>query len=224
MGTSVLIVEDEPEFLRRFSDAVMAEPALELAGAVSTVASARALIDGVAPHVVLTDLGLPDGHGIEVIRHAIARNPQCDVLVVTMFGDDGNVIDSIAAGATGYLMKDALPEHIATSILEVRAGGSPISPAIARRVLQRFRVTPAATATGHAPAPGPASQQQQTPLSLRETEILRLVAKGLSFKDVGEILAISPHTVVTHVKRVYQKLAVHSRGEAVYEANQLGLL
>ncbi|WP_395055370.1 response regulator [Polaromonas sp.] len=224
MGTSVLIVEDEPEFLRRFSDAVMAEPALELAGAVSTVAAARALIDGVAPHVVLTDLGLPDGHGIEVIRHAIARNPQCDVLVVTMFGDDGNVIDSIAAGATGYLMKDALPEHIATSILEVRAGGSPISPAIARRVLQRFRVAPPATATGHAAAPGPASQQQQTPLSLRETEILRLVAKGLSFRDVGEILAISPHTVVTHVKRVYQKLAVHSRGEAVYEANQLGLL
>ncbi|MBA3594455.1 MAG: response regulator transcription factor [Pseudomonadota bacterium] len=225
MGTSVLIVEDEPEFLRRFSDAVMAEPALQLAGAVSTVAAARALIDGVAPQVVLTDLGLPDGHGIEVIRHAMARNPQCDVLVVTMFGDDGNVIDSIAAGATGYLMKDALPEHIATSILEVRAGGSPISPAIARRVLQRFRVSPAAAgATVQAPASGPASPQQQTPLSLRETEILRLVAKGLSFKDVGEILAISPHTVVTHVKRVYQKLAVHSRGEAVYEANQLGLL
>ncbi len=221
MATSVLIVEDEPEFLRRFSDAVLIEPALRLAGAVSTVAAAIALIDAMAPDVVLTDLGLPDGHGVEVIRHALARQPQCDVLVVTMFGDDGNVLDSIAAGATGYLMKDALPEHIASSILEVRAGGSPISPAIARRVLQRFRIASATPTAASAPAQAQASA---SPLSQRETEILRLVAKGLSFKDVGDVLEISPHTVVTHVKRVYQKLAVHSRGEAVYEANQLGLL
>lgn len=166
MSINVLIVEDEPAFLRRFSEAVRAEPSLSLCGAVTTVAAARALIDANPPDVVLTDLGLPDGHGVEVIRHALARAPGCDVMVVTMFGDDGNVIDSSAAGATGYLMKDALPEHIVASILEVRAGGSPISPAIARRVLQRFRV-------GASGVP---------PLSDRETEILRLVAKGLSFR------------------------------------------
>ncbi len=205
MSLNVLIVEDEPAFLRRF------------AGAVSTLAAAHAVIDVTPLDVVLTDLGLPDGHGVDVIRHALARHPRCDVLVVTMFGDDGNVIDSLAAGATGYLMKDSMPAHIASSILEVHAGGSPISPAIARRVLQRFRLAPA-------PPPAQATVPPPSPLSQRETEILRLVAKGLSFKDVGEILSISPHTVVTHVKRVYQKLAVHSRGEAVYEANQLGLL
>jgi len=220
MSVNVLIVEDEPEFLRRFSVAVLADPALNLCGAVSTVAAARALIDATCPDVVLTDLGLPDGNGVEVIRHAVARHPQCDVLVVTMFGDDGNVIDCIAAGATGYLMKDALPEHIVAAIMEVRSGGSPISPSIARRVLQRFRVatTPAPAAT-----PQPAGDAA-SPLSEREAEVLRLVAKGLSFKEVGDVLAISPHTVITHVKRVYRKLAVHSRGEAVYEANQLGLL
>ena len=230
MSVKVVIVEDEPEFLRRFSDAVLAEPALCLSGAVSTVAAACALIDEVGPDVVLADLGLPDGHGVDVIRRAIARRPNCDVLVVTMFGDDGNVIDSLAAGATGYLMKDALPEHITTAILQVRDGGSPISPAIARRVLQRFRVSAIVPATATATAPQPvagtpaAADAEASPLSQRETEILRLVAKGLSFKDVGHILNISSHTVVTHVKRVYQKLAVHSRGEAVYEANQLGLL
>ncbi len=215
MSVNVLIVEDEPEFLRRFS--------LLLYGAVSTVMAARALIDAMPPDVVLTDLGLPDGNGVDVIRHALARNPECDVLVVTMFGDDGNVIDSIAAGATGYLMKDAMPEDIATSILEVRAGGSPISPAIARRVLQRFRMatSDALGAPGH---PVAASAPIESPLSLREAEILRLVSKGLSFKDISEVLALSPHTIVTHVKRVYKKLAVHSRSEAVYEANQLGFL
>ncbi len=222
MSIKVLIVEDEPHFLRRFSEAVRAEPSFSLCGAVGTVASALDVIDACAPDVVLTDLGLPDGHGVEVIRHALQRRPQCDVMVVTMFGDDGNIIDCIVAGATGYLLKDALLEHISACILQVRAGGSPISPAIARRVLQRFRVDAE-------PRPGPvklprSDAAQYEALSARETEILRLVAKGLSFKEVGEVLSISSHTVITHVKRVYSKLAVHSRGEAVYEAGQLGLL
>jgi DNA-binding NarL/FixJ family response regulator len=171
---------------------------------------------------VLVDLGLPDGNGVDVIRHAIAGNPARDVIVVTMFGDDGNVIDSIRAGATGYLLKDALPKDIASSILQVRAGESPISPAIARRVLQSFRVTNNAVRGENLPRIE--TLHASSPLSERETEILRLVAKGLNFKEVGSILAISPNTVVTHVKRTYQKLAVHSRGEAVYEANQMGLL
>lgn len=219
MKTTVLIVEDEPEFLRRFSDAVLADPDLVLAGAVTTVAAARAMIDVAAPDVVMTDLGLPDGRGTEVIRYAKHRHPEGDVLVVTMFGDDASITDCIAAGATGYLLKDAQSQQIPQAILQVRAGGSPISPAIARRVLHRMRqgALPVAALPGESAALAPA-------LSDRETEILQLVAKGLSFKDVGEVLGISPHTVTTHVKKIYQKLAVHSRGEAVYEAGQLGLL
>ncbi|HXE48295.1 MAG TPA: response regulator transcription factor, partial [Ramlibacter sp.] len=140
MTIRVLVVEDEPGFLKRFCDAVAAEPALELCGSATTVAEACALLDTVSPDVVLADLHLPDGNGIQVIRHAMAGHLNRDVIVVTMFGDDANVIDCIRAGATGYLLKDALPKDIATSILQVHAGGSPISPAIARRVLQNFRL------------------------------------------------------------------------------------
>jgi DNA-binding NarL/FixJ family response regulator len=131
--------------------------------------------------------------------------------VVTVFGDDQHVIDAIAAGATGYLLKDSPAGELARCIRELRAGGAPISPSIARRLLARLR----------APADKPAAA---SPLSEREAQILQLVAKGLSFADVAAALGISAHTVVAHVKKIYQKLAVHSRGEAVFEATQLGLL
>jgi DNA-binding NarL/FixJ family response regulator len=224
MATSVLIVEDEPEFLQRFAEAVQADPGLQLLGAVATGRAGLALLDAQPPDVMLVDLGLPDIGGIELIRHAARQHPGCDVLVVTMFGDDEHVIGSIEAGATGYLLKDAKAPRIAQAIHEVREGGSPISPSIARRVLTRFRVAPVAPAASAAPTtPAPAATEP-SPLTERETEILRLVAKGLSFETVSELLAISPHTVVTHVKKIYRKLAVNSRGEAVYEAGQMGLL
>ena len=217
MSTSVLIVEDEPEFLRRFADAVTADPGLNLLGAVSNGRAGLAMLDTQAPDVMLVDLGLPDLNGVELIRHAAQHHPSCDVLVVTMFGDDQHVLSSIEAGATGYLLKDAGGDRIAAAIHELCAGGSPISPSIARRVLARFRI-------GAAPAPPSPAKGEASPLSARETEILRLIAKGFGFDSVGELLGISPHTVVTHVKKIYRKLAVHSRGEAVYEAGQLGLL
>jgi DNA-binding NarL/FixJ family response regulator len=213
----VLIVEDDPEFLRRFADAVLADPDLHLQGAVSTGGAALALLALQAPDVLLVDLGLPDIDGVELIRQAVRRCPQCDVIVITMFGDDGHVLPSLEAGATGYLLKDAARAGIAASIHEVRSGGSPISPSIARRVLARFRMPAAAP-------PAAPQTPEPSPLSERETEILRLVAKGLSFDSIGEVLVISPHTVVAHVKKIYRKLAVHSRGEAVYEAGQMGLL
>lgn len=250
MATRVLIVEDEPEFLRRFSESVMADPRLQLVGAVSTGRAALALLDAEPPDVILVDLGLPDINGTEVIRHATQRHPGCDCIVVTLFADDAHVMASLEAGATGYLLKDASNERVIAAIQEVLEGGAPISPSIARRVLARFRqgaaapaaaaapalgggasapgaagATPAAVASGTpaaAPAASPAAAP--SPLSERETQILQLVAKGFSFDTVGEVLSISPHTVVTHVKKIYRKLAVHSRGEAVYEAGQMGLL
>lgn len=226
MSTSVLIVEDEPEFLQRFTEAVLGDPELSLVAGVTTGRAGLAMLDAQPPDVMLVDLGLPDISGIELIRHAAKHLPNCDVLVVTMFADDVHVLGSIEAGATGYLLKDAQATRIASAIHEVRAGGSPISPSIARKVLAAFRVAPQSAAPAPAAvapvaAPAPA---EPSPLSERETEILRLVAKGFSFDAVGEVLAISPHTVVTHVKNIYRKLAVHSRGEAVYEAGQMGLL
>ena len=218
MAINVLIVEDEPEFLRRFADAVTGDAGLRLLGAVSTGRAGLAMLDAQPPDVMLVDLGLPDIDGVVLIRHAASHHPGCDVLVVTMFGDDQHVLSSIEAGATGYLLKDAMGQRIAAAIHEIHAGGSPISPGIARRVLARFRIAPVA------PPLAAAEPVVASPLSPRETEILRLVAKGLDFDTVGELLGISSHTVVTHVKNIYRKLAVHSRGEAVYEAGQMGLL
>jgi DNA-binding NarL/FixJ family response regulator len=213
----VLIVEDEPEFMLRFSNAVLADPALNLVATVSTGRAGQAMLDAERPNVMLIDLGLPDMSGVEVIRYAAAHHPQCDVLVVTLFEDDQHVLASMEAGATGYLLKDAGAGFIAARIHELHAGGSPISPGIARRVLARFRVAAA-------PAPHTNAASAVSPLTERETELLRLIAKGLSFDDIGQAMRISPHTVVAHIKKIYRKLAVHSRGEAVYEAGQLGLL
>lgn len=221
MPVSVLIVEDEPEFMRRFTNAVLSDPGLTLAGSAGTGRAAMAMVDAQPPDVVLVDLGLPDINGVEVIRHAVQRQTPCDVLVITMFDDDQHVLDSIEAGAAGYLLKDAVPETIVASIRDLREGGSPISPGIARRILDRFRLALAPAKPAGATLPGRAAA---SPLTERETELLRLTAKGLSFDTISEVMGISPHTVVAHVRKIYRKLAVHSRGEAVYEATQLGLL
>lgn len=223
MSIGVLIVEDEPEFLRRFTKAVQSDADLHLLAAACDGATAMAALDASAPDVMLVDLGLPDIDGVQLIRHAVELHPGLDVLVVTVFGDDQHVLASIEAGATGYLLKDTRTERIVASIREIRAGGSPISPTIARKVLNRFRTQPAAAAAA-AHADAAAAPGDPSPLSARETDILRLVSKGLSCAEVGEHLSISTHTVVTHVKNIYRKLAVHSRAEAVFEASQMGLL
>lgn len=213
MSVRVMIVEDEPELRRNFEAAVVADATLQLLAAVGTLAAARAQLRMQVPDVLLVDLGLPDGSGIELIREVARQHPQTDCLVVTMFGDDSHVLASIEAGASGYLLKDASAARIVAGIHEARAGGAPLTPSIARRILSRLRPT------GAAGEPPPAS-----PLTAREIDVLQLVAKGLSFEEVGATLHLSTHTIVSHVKNIYRKLAVHSRGEAVFEARQLGLI
>lgn len=211
-----MLVEDDPAFLARFCAIVAATPELRLLGAVGDLASARQLLAGTPPDVLLTDLGLPDGSGIELIRETAARHPATDIMVITVFGDEEHVVESIKAGATGYVLKDSLPDEFVGLIRELRAGGSPISPLIARKLLRTFRAA--------APPPTAANAAAEVGLTPREAEVLRLVAKGFAFAEVARLLEMSPHTVTAHVKKVYQKLAVHSRGEAVYEATRMGLL
>jgi len=210
-----MIVEDEPAFLNRFCQIVASDPELELFAAVRDGASARDLLARAAPDVLLVDLGLPDISGIEIIRETARRYPDTDTMVVSVFGDEEHVLASIEAGATGYLLKDSLPQELTDSIKELRAGGSPISPIIARQLLKKLR-GPFDTA--------PASAKDHAGLAARESEILCLIAKGFSFGEIAQLLQISPHTVTTYVKKIYQKLAVHSRGEAVYEASKMGLI
>jgi len=218
--TTVTVVEDDAALLARFCSIVAQSPELSLLAAAGDIASARQALQGGAPDVLLTDLGLPDGSGIDLIRETSARHPATDIMVVTVFGDERHVVDSIAAGATGYILKDTPPEEFVGLILQLRAGGSPISPAIARQLLRRMR-------SAEAPAPDttPAGAHGAARLlSARESEVLGLIAKGFNFAEIARLLAVSPHTITAHVKKIYQKLAVHSRGEAVYEATRMGLL
>ncbi|HSS26731.1 MAG TPA: response regulator transcription factor [Usitatibacter sp.] len=212
---TVMVVEDDPAFLKRFCGIIASDPDLELFAAVPDCASARQALHNAAPDVLLTDLGLPDGSGIDIIREASRRFPATDTVVITVFGDEQHVIAAIEAGATGYILKDSIPEQFVGLIKELRAGGSPISPVIARQLLKRFKSPPEA---------GGARAAEDAGLSARESEVLSLIAKGFSFAEIARLLGVSKHTVTTHVKKIYQKLAVHSRGEAVYEAGKMGLI
>jgi DNA-binding NarL/FixJ family response regulator len=209
---TVLLVEDDPICRERLAESVGQQPELVLVGTPSTCREARQLLVQHVPEVLLVDLGLPDGDGISLIREARALSGDTLSMVVTVFGDETTVIRAIEAGARGYLLKDSHPTEVGSSILQLLQGGAPISPAIANHLLRRFQEPPRTSG-------------QPTPiLSDRETEVLRLVAKGFTFGEIAKLLSISPHTVTTHVRRMYGKLEVRSRSEAVYEAVHLGLI
>ena len=214
-GSTVLIVEDDDPTRMRLARAVASRPDLRVCAAVGTVADARAVLDREAPAVLLTDLDLPDGNGIELIRAARSAGRGTQSMVITVFGDEQHVVAAIEAGALGYLLKDASADSIGRAILEMLDGGSPMSPPVARYLLQRF----ARTAEPVAPPASGASE-----LSAREREVLTFIVKGFSYAEIARLLELSTHTVATHVRRIYGKLAVHSRGEAVYEALATGLV
>lgn len=230
----VLIVEDDAPMRAFFAACVRGNTQLALAASLGSAAQAHAWLDrcdAPALDVLLVDLGLPDGSGLDVIRHACRVHPQCEPLVISMFGDEDNVLASIEAGALGYVHKDAAPEDIADTILEMKAGGSPISPLIARRVLARFQGSQGRGACGgEAPLPPTAPPLRTSrpvdhvELTQREQEVLEFIARGFSYAEIAQRRSVSVHTVQTHVKNLYGKLAVHSKNEAVFKAGRLGLL
>ena len=214
---------------------------LQLAASVGTVAEALAWLDDDANmvDVLLTDLGLPDGSGLEVIRHATRLHPRCEPLVISLFGDEDNVLASIEAGALGYIHKDSAPDDIAQTILEMKAGASPISPMIARKVLAKYassrpgRWRRPTRRPPRSQAPVPVAVDPERPrnrrasrrlLSPREHEVLMLISRGFSYAEIARLQTVSVHTVQTHIKNLYSKLSVHSKNEAVFEASRLGLL
>ncbi len=217
----VLIVEDDASFRDRYGAILAKDPSFEVAASVGTAAQGVAMLDACKPDILLVDLGLPDFSGIEVIRHANRIHPSCECMVVTVFGDEEHVLASIEAGASGYLLKDASEESFLSGIRELMIGGSPISPIIARRLLKRFH---AESVVAIVPSSNPVTVDNDVSLSEREREILLLASKGYNYPEMGKLMGISPHTVTSHVKKIYRKLAVHSRGEAVFEANRMGLI
>ncbi|MBK4733775.1 response regulator [Noviherbaspirillum pedocola] len=210
----VLIVEDDAITRSMLAAAIATEPHLKLVAALGSVKEAQDWLATGRADMLLTDIGLPDGSGIGVIRTCLQRNPDCDVMVITMSSDEESVLACIEAGAAEYVLKGTGGIDIVRSLMELHAGGSPISPVVARKVLARLR-------SGKS---GPAMVPQTPALTRRESDILCLIARGDSYDAMARELCVSVSTVQTHVKNLYGKLSVHSRGEAVFEANRRGLL
>jgi DNA-binding NarL/FixJ family response regulator len=211
---TVLLVEDDAPTLWRLQNA-LTKAGFEVTAA-ATLAEARAcLTDRGGPKVLLTDLQLPDGHGVELIRETRQRFPETEIMVISNLGDEESVITAITVGATGYLLKDAFPTDIAATVRDLVAGHSPISASIARFIVRRTQ--------SHAePPPGPPLDTVK--LTPREIDILWGIAKGFSYAEIAGHLGLSRQTVPGHIKNIYRKLEVHTRGEAVFEALQQGLI
>ena len=214
----VLVVEDEPLLQQRLRRVLLqlgyAEDALVFA---ATLAQARALLAAQPVALALVDLHLPDGNGRDLIEQMRADDPGLGILVVSAWSSEEAILGALRAGATGYVLKERDDIEVSLSIRSVLRGGAPIDPFIARRILE---LLPMPTAVASAVEPGDQSQA----LTEREQQILRLVADGLSNREIADQLFLSRYTVESHVKRIYRKLAVSSRVGAVREARTRGVL
>jgi len=214
----VALVEDDVNFQNALIDAIGAAPDMTLQSVAGTRALGLQALDQIQADVLLVDLGLPDGSGIDVIRAAHTKWPGCNIMVSTTFGDELHVMQSLEAGASGYLLKDSAPERMVFEIRSLYSGGSPISPLIARQILMRFRQDDKSAAAPLEPASG------KPALSAREQEVLEYITKGFTSDEIAVIMSVSRHTVLTYVRRIYAKLEVNSKAEAIYEARNQGLL
>lgn len=227
---TVAMVEDDARMRERFANVIGAAPTLRFAFAASTASELLAWFAENVVDVLLVDLGLPDRSGFEVIRRCCRMQPACAVMVITMFGDEANKLKAFEAGARGYLLKDGTQADLAAHVQSLHAGGSPMSPIIARQLLARWQADAPARWQANAPAraatvpPPLAKADLPEALSRRESQVLDLIARGFTYPEIALQMAISLTTVQTHVRNIYGKLGVHSKTEAVYEARQFGLL
>lgn len=223
----VLLIDDDEQIQESLKQAIDTDPALQLMGQCYSMAQALLALDKFKPDVALIDLGLPDGNGLDLIKYIHLQVPDCESMVLTVLADESHVIACIEAGATGYLTKDTRTTEIVERLKQLKAGGSPISPLIARRLLNRFRGVFTSEALG-ATAKGTPLEKPETieftPLSEREQEVLEMVAKGFMQAEIASMMGVSINTVSTYVKRIYKKLAVNSRTSAVHRASELGLI
>lgn len=212
---TILIVEDSEATRKRLEDAIRDGGQFELSGSVSTYTEALAFIRDSAPDILLTDLDLPDGNGVDLIKliNLPAVKTQL-AIVITVFGDGYHVIEALKAGASGYLLKDDDFMDINEAISQMVEGGAPISPSIARYLLNELSMSES-------------PQEDKSPASIlspREKEVLLLVSKGYTSKEIAKMLDLSYYTVREYVSNVYKKLSVKNKMQAVSEATLLGII
>jgi DNA-binding NarL/FixJ family response regulator len=208
-----LLIEDQPTTRDWMLDVVgRAFENIEIVTA-GTVKAAHAWLDTNVDGLwlAIVDLGLPDGSGIDIVKRLQAEHPEIMCVVATIYDDDAHLFEAIAAGARGYVLKDEEAELLIGYLQRIERGEPPLSPSIALRMLAHFRAPPAAKPSDDAG------------LSPRETEVLTLLARGLTVAEAARRLSLQPQTVASYVKVIYQKLCVSSRAEATREAIRRGL-
>ncbi len=221
----VFVVEDQTKILKNQLKLLEGHPELSIVGTALSGETGLEEVRRLKPDVLLLDLGLPRMSGIDVTRVVKAEMPQIEILIFTIFDEEDKVLEAVKAGASGYLLKGTPADKMVEAIKEVHQGGTVIQPSLARRLLKHFRVGEAP------PAPGPTSSQppgREEPegkkLSARETEILQLIAKGVSNSEAAGMLTLSKATIRTHLEHIYRKLEVTNRVEAVTEGLRKGLI
>lgn len=202
MSIRLSIVEDDEPTRRLLADVVRSAPDLELLSDYGETSQALELLPRDKPDVVLMDINLTGSTGVECVRHLKPLMPGTQFLMFTVYEDSDHIFAALAAGATGYLLKDASRADLLAAIQQIAAGGSPMSSSIARRVVSSFAEVPKS-------APG------VDELSPREQSVLLLLTKGYLYKEIAEQLGISGPTVNTYIRRIYEKLQVHSRSQAI---------
>lgn len=207
----VFIIEDQRDIREGLGILIGGTPGYRVVGSFGSMEEALPNIGRADPDVTLVDIGLPGLSGIEGIRRLRERNPKLLVLVLTVYGDDERIFEAICAGACGYLLKKTPPARLLESIREVVEGGSPMSPEVARRVVQLFQKF-------HPP------ESADYRLSPTEIRLLRLLAEGHHYKTAAAEMQISINTVSYHMRSIYQKLQVHSKSEAVARALRYRLI
>ena len=205
--TTVAIVEDSPSIRRSLQEWVDAAPGHRCICACGDAETALKEVPRLNPDVVLMDIHLPGESGIACTARLKSLMPGIQIIVVTVYRDRDLLFQALKAGASGYLLKRSTPEEILRAIAEVRSGGAPMTGEIARMVVETFQKPATATT--------PTAE-----LSAREMELLGLVAKGLTNKEIGPVLNISYDTVRAHLRRIYEKLHVRCRTEAVMKYSQ----
>lgn len=202
MALTVLIFEDNPLLRESISSLISLKEDLRLVGAFENVLSVKKHVTELKPDLILMDIDMPGMTGIEAVKQIRSFNPTVPIIMLTVFDDNLHVLEAIRAGASGYLLKKYLSTKLFDSIDEVLSGGAPMSPSIARMVIASMQKSIA-------------NPYQLTP---REKEILTLLSQGNSYKIIAAQSEISLDTVRTHIKKIYEKLQVHSQTEAVSKA------